>query len=155
MKLDQAGLEELLRSGLIVFIDGECNLCHGTVQFTLRYERAPAARFAALQEFAPLLARKFPGFSSRPNSLQTVAVVDRGQLFTQSSAVLRLAREYRFPWGVLARMAVLVPAVVRDQAYDFVARNRYAWFGKKDSCVWNPSVGPERIVSFLPPTQPT
>ena len=149
MKLNQAGFETLFRSGLIVFIDGECHLCHGLVQFILRHEAEPRAHFAAIQDFLPELSRLFPALAPELQSLQYVLVVDQGKPLVRSEAVLRIARSFRAPWSVLARLGLVVPAPLRDLIYVWIARNRYAWFGKKDQCAWNPAVSRERIIERL------
>jgi predicted DCC family thiol-disulfide oxidoreductase YuxK len=102
----------------VVMFDGTCNLCSGVVQFIIA--RDPDARF----RFAPLAAIE----------AETIVLVDRGSTFTRSTAVLRIARRLCFPWPVMY-LLILVPRPIRDAVYDFVARRRYRWFGRREACL--------------------
>jgi predicted DCC family thiol-disulfide oxidoreductase YuxK len=71
--------------------------------------------------------------------------VQNGKLYKRSTAALRLARMLRFPWN-LAYGFIIVPAFIRDFFYKIIARNRYRWFGQKDTCR---IPTPEEIARFL------
>jgi predicted DCC family thiol-disulfide oxidoreductase YuxK len=116
----------------VVLFDGVCNLCNGFVRFII--ERDPHGRF----QFAPLqsnaatsLLSGHPDHTALPDS---VVLVDEGGLYVKSTAALRVARGLRFPWPVFW-VFVVVPRPVRDWVYDFVARHRYRWFGRRDVCM--------------------
>jgi len=116
----------------VILFDGVCNLCDGFVQFVIARDRAGRFQFAALQsESARRLLARVDGFGGLPDS---IVLVDGGRVYTRSSAALRIARALPFPWP-LARAFVVVPRPVRDWIYDFVARHRYRWFGRKDVCM--------------------
>jgi predicted DCC family thiol-disulfide oxidoreductase YuxK len=127
----------------IVLFDGVCNLCHGTVRFLL--DRDPAARF----RFAPLQSdvgqALLAHFDLDPTALDNVVLIDADGLHVRSDAVLRCARLLRAPWNWSWALTA-IPRPLRDAAYDFVARNRYRWFGKKDAC---PMPRPEWRARFL------
>ena len=112
----------------VVLFDGVCNLCNRTVQFVLA--RDPNARF----QFAPLdseAARRLLGLQPPP---ETIALVEDGCVSTKSTAALRIARHLRFPWPLLYAF-LAVPRPLRDLVYDWIARHRYAWFGRRESCM--------------------
>lgn len=89
-------------------------------------------QFASLQsKAAAALLSGHPATMPRPDS---VVFVEGDRLSTQSTAALRIARALGFPWS-LAYALVIVPAPLRDAVYDWVARNRYRWFGKRDVCM--------------------
>jgi len=113
--------------GAIVLFDGVCNLCNGAVQFILARDPGARFQFAALQSET---ARRLLGTNA---SLESLALVEAGQVFRKSAAVLRIARKLRFPWTLLY-VFVVVPRPARDLIYDWVARHRYGWFGKRDTC---------------------
>lgn len=116
----------------VVLFDGVCNLCGCSVQRVIRHDRAGRFRFAALGSSGAerlLLAADAP--SPLPDSM---IVVDGGRCFTGSDAALRTARRLPFPFPLLGVFAV-VPRPVRDALYRLVARNRYRWFGKRESCM--------------------
>ena len=65
---------------------------------------------------------------------ETIVLWEAGKIWSKSTAVLRIARGLRFPWS-LCYAFVAVPRPLRDLVYDWVARHRYAWFGKRESCM--------------------
>ena len=64
----------------------------------------------------------------------SIVLVDDGRLYVRSTAALRIARRLRFPWPILW-VFMAVPRPLRDWVYDVIARHRYGWFGKRDSCM--------------------
>ncbi len=116
----------------IVLIDGVCHLCQGLVRFII--PRDPKARFL----FAPLQSETAGGMLSAgglgSDQLNTVVLVENGTCYTESAAVLRIARGLRFPWPA-AYIFILVPRPLRDALYRLVARNRYRWFGRDEQCL--------------------
>lgn len=116
----------------IVLFDGYCTLCDGAVRFILERDPAAVFRFAALQSEAAQARLRAAG---APTVLpDSVLLLDPDGLHARSDAALRIARELRMPWPMLARLASLVPRRWRDALYDLVARRRYAWFGRRDTC---------------------
>ncbi|HHB90289.1 MAG TPA: thiol-disulfide oxidoreductase DCC family protein [Anaerolineae bacterium] len=116
----------------LLLFDGECNLCSGTVRWVLRHERGPALRFAALQSKTG--AAILDDFDLPRDVMDTLVLVEGGRAYVKSEAVLRLARYLRWPWSWL-RVGRLLPRAWRDALYDYVARHRYAWFGKSPVCL--------------------
>ena len=116
----------------IVLFDGVCNLCNGVVRFVI--DRDPQGRF----KFATLTSVTAARVLSPGNTVETlpdsIVLVEEGRVFTKSDAALRVARRLTFPWPLLYGLIVL-PRGLRDQAYDLVARHRYRWFGRQDSCI--------------------
>jgi len=112
----------------VVLFDGVCNLCNGAVRFILARDPAGRFRFASLQsEFARRLLRE-------DGRVETIVLLEAGKSYFRSTAALRIARGLRFPWPLLYAF-VAVPRPLRDLAYDWVARHRYAWFGKRETCL--------------------
>lgn len=116
----------------LILFDGVCNLCSSSVQFIIRNDKAGRFRFAPLQ--SPTGRALLEGQAHTRNS---VVLVEGEKVFTQSTAALRIARRLDGIWPLLYAF-IVVPAPIRDGVYQFVARNRYRWFGKQDSC-WVPS----------------
>lgn len=127
----------------VVLFDGVCNLCHGAVRFLLERDPAARLRFASLQSDVgrALLAER--GLDA--DALDTIVYVDADGAHLRSDAALRIVRDLGPPWSWLRVLAAL-PRPLRDAGYDFVARNRYRWFGKKDAC---PVPRPEWSARFL------
>jgi predicted DCC family thiol-disulfide oxidoreductase YuxK len=116
----------------VVLFDGVCNLCNGTVRFVMPRDPAGYFQFASLgSEPANRVLEAAHAEGSLPDS---VVLVEDGRVFTRSDAALRIVRRLAFPWPLLWGF-VIVPRLIRDALYDFVARNRYRWFGTRDSCL--------------------
>lgn len=119
--------------GPILLFDGVCTLCDGAVQFVLRRDRTARLRVAPLQSDAarPFLARA--GLDAR--YLDSLVFVDAaGRVHVGSDAALGVGRLLGAPWRGLAVAGEIVPRVLRDAVYRFVARHRYRVFGQKDAC---------------------
>ena len=130
-------------SGPILLFDGVCNLCHGTVQWVIAHDPAARFRFASLQSDAGralLAAHELP-----PDVMDTVVLIDGGSHWQKSGAALEVLRRLGGAWTV-ASLFRLLPRPLRDSVYDWVARNRYAWFGEQAAC-WVPT--PELRARFL------
>jgi predicted DCC family thiol-disulfide oxidoreductase YuxK len=121
----------------IVLYDGVCGLCNRAVQFLLKRDPHDRFRFASLQsDFSAQLLQRH-GIDH--TKLDTVyAVVNHGeaneQLLAKSDAFLLFAKVIGGVWNV-ARLGGLVPRLIRNWLYDFVAANRYRLFGKAESCM--------------------
>jgi predicted DCC family thiol-disulfide oxidoreductase YuxK len=115
----------------IVVFDGMCNLCAHSIAFILAHERYDAIRFAAAQ--SPAGRALLSEFGLEPERLATFVFTVGGTARVRSDAALEVARHLRFPWRLL-RILCLIPRPFRDSIYDFMARNRYRWLGKRESC---------------------
>lgn len=127
----------------IVLFDGVCNLCSGSVQFLLKRDPEGRFRFAPLQSDAGRSLLAEHGLAV--DSLSSVVLIEGGRVWQESAAALRIARHLRGPWKLL-RIFVIVPRPLRDLVYRWIARNRYRWFGKAETC-WLPT--PELEERFL------
>ena len=115
---------------LIVF-DGVCVLCSGFVRIVVRLDRKNRFRCATAQSpFGEALFRKY---GLRTDSYETNLVLVEGKAFMRLESFVAVMTELGWPWRV-ARVLLLLPRPIRDWLYDRIARNRYALFGKKDSC---------------------
>lgn len=116
----------------IVFFDGVCNFCNYWVQFALKRDHKDNLRFAPLQgQTAKNLLSK-AGIDH--NIITSVVFFDDSKVFTESSAVLEICRYLDGGWKLL-RVFHLIPAFMRNAVYRWVGRNRYKWFGQKDTCM--------------------
>jgi predicted DCC family thiol-disulfide oxidoreductase YuxK len=118
--------------GAVVLFDGVCNLCNGFVQFIIPRDPAGHFRFAALSSEAAARVLSNAGHEVPP--VDSVVLVEGGGVYVRSTAALRIAKRLRFPW-FLAYGLMVVPRVVRDAVYDFVARHRLQWFGRRETCL--------------------
>jgi predicted DCC family thiol-disulfide oxidoreductase YuxK len=127
----------------IVLFDGVCNLCSGAVQFIIRRDPAGRFRFASLQ--SPLGEELLARFGIDRDVTDSVILVEGDRCYQESDAALRVARGMKGAWKALAALR-LIPRPLRDAVYRLVARNRYRWFGRQETC-WLPT--PELRGRFL------
>ncbi len=119
----------------IILFDGLCNLCSGVVRFVIKRDRRARFRFASLQSDAArrLCARAGHALPTTPDP-DTIIVIHNGRVLERSDAAIAIARGLNAPWTLLG-VARIIPRPIRDALYRFVARNRYRWFGKRDTCM--------------------
>jgi predicted DCC family thiol-disulfide oxidoreductase YuxK len=116
--------------GQVAFFDGVCNLCNGAVNFLLDHDHRHRLRFAPLQGAAfARLAREHPWLQGT----DSFVLWDGARPHARSSAILRSLVALGGAWR-LAAVGLIVPRPLRDLAYDFLARRRYRWFGRRESC---------------------
>lgn len=113
----------------ILFFDGVCNLCNSTVDFLIQRDHNKIIRYASLQgETAKkTLAEKY--FTD----LNTVVLYQDGQIYTKSEAIIR-ALIHLGPKYALASIFLIIPGFIRDFFYTLIAKNRYRFWGKRDTC---------------------
>lgn len=116
----------------IIFFDGVCNLCNGFVRFIIERDPRARFRFGALQ--SDEARRSLHGFDLDQGRNDTVIYLRRDRALSRSTAVLHIAKDLGAPWS-LCFAFILVPPFIRDAVYQWVARNRYKWFGQRDSCM--------------------
>lgn len=127
----------------VVLFDGVCNLCNGFVQFCIERDKKGKLKFASLQSGVgqELLAQ----FGLKGAPLSTVVLIEGNQYYTKSSAGLRVLKHFGGFWQLFYGLMIF-PKPLRNWVYDYIAKNRYKWFGKKESC-WMPT--PELENRFL------
>ena len=135
----------------IILFDGICNLCNSAIQWVIARDKEGRFDFATLQSDAA--RRELEGVMGRDEIValpDSIVLVDSDGVHTRSAAALRIARALGFPW-VLLGVAVVVPRPIRDAVYDWIARNRYRWFGRRDTCM---TPTPDLTARFLDAGEP-
>jgi predicted DCC family thiol-disulfide oxidoreductase YuxK len=115
----------------IILFDGICNLCNSSVQLIIRRDPTGYFKFASLQSETGQRLIKQYGISKQIDSL---IVIEKQKVYIKSSAALQICRKLTGFWRFFLILSVL-PPFFRDSLYDLVAKNRYNWFGKRDSCM--------------------
>ena len=114
----------------VIIFDGMCVLCSGAAKFIMRHDKRAVFRLTSLQsEWTKEFALAHPDVWNQ----DTIMVVTNSAVYTESCAVLYVACMLGFPFTILLLLSI-VPAFIRDATYRAVARRRYAWFGKRESC---------------------
>ncbi|HWJ90318.1 MAG TPA: thiol-disulfide oxidoreductase DCC family protein [Flavisolibacter sp.] len=116
----------------LVLFDGVCNFCNRSVNILIRHDKKNCFRFAALQSPAGQALLKKHGLD--PNSFTSFVLIEGEKIYTKSTAVLQLTKHLPWYWKGL-QLLRLMPRSVRDAFYDWIARNRYRWFGRKNACM--------------------
>ncbi len=127
----------------IVIFDGVCVMCSGFVQFLLRHDSSKRVRFLTAQ--TPLGQALYAHFGLKSGDFDTYVLLVDGVARVKSDAALKLFALLGLPWSLLG-VGCIVPGFMRDAVYDFVARNRFRWFGRRETC-YLPS--PEQRERFI------
>ena len=113
----------------VVLFDGICNFCDASVQFIMKRDGG-AFQFASLQsDIGQELVARF-GLQG----MDSIVLIEDEKAYTKSTAALRIAKKLGRLWPA-CYIAVIIPKPLRDKVYDWIAKNRYRWFGKKDVCM--------------------
>jgi predicted DCC family thiol-disulfide oxidoreductase YuxK len=127
----------------IVLFDGVCNLCNSSVQFIIKKDKQKQFRFASLQgEGGQKLLKKF---KLPATDLNSFILIEGDHFYSRSTGALRMLKKLGGGWKLFYAF-IIIPTFIRDAVYNFIARNRYKWFGKRNEC-WIPT--PELKERFL------
>lgn len=116
----------------VLLFDGVCNLCNSSVQFIIKNDKKGKFKFASLQSDYGQKAIK--DYNLGDENLKTVILIADGKAYKKSTAALEVAKRMDGLWPLLY-IFWIVPYPLRDLIYNWVANNRYKWFGKKDQCM--------------------
>ena len=116
----------------IILFDGVCNLCNSSVQFIIKRDSKKIFLFSSLQSDAGqaiLLQNNLKNLD-----FNTIVLLEDGIIYEKSSAILKIIRRlsglYKFGY-----VFIIIPKFIRDFVYNIISKNRYKWFGKRDSCM--------------------
>lgn len=116
----------------IVLFDGVCNFCNAGVNRIITHDPKDRFRVAPLQ--SEIAATLLTPFGIKAENLDSVALIENGKIYQRSTAALRIARRMSGAWPLLFAF-IIVPQFLRDAVYDWVGRNRYKWWGKREACM--------------------
>ncbi len=116
----------------VILFDGVCNFCNGAVNFTIRRNKKNDILFAPLQsEQGQALLKQY----NLPfKEMESFVFIENGKAYQRSTAALKVCRHLNSLWPVCYGL-IIVPKFIRDGIYNWIAKNRYKWFGQKDSCM--------------------
>ena len=118
-------------SDKIVLFDGVCNFCATSVQFIIRHDKTNSLKFSSLQS---ALGQELLTKYNMSKDLEGVVFIENNKAYFKSAAAFKIVRYFGGFWRILNVFSIL-PLFVTDFGYDIIAKNRYRWFGKKDSCM--------------------
>jgi predicted DCC family thiol-disulfide oxidoreductase YuxK len=128
----------------IILFDGVCNLCNSAVQFIIKHDKKDVFRFVSLQSKLGLEILAYIGIDSK--NIDSIVLYEPGlAYYYKSDAILQIAKSLNalYSLGVIFK---IIPTGIRNHLYDYIARNRYKWYGKKESCM---IPTPELKIKFL------
>jgi predicted DCC family thiol-disulfide oxidoreductase YuxK len=121
---------EILSAHPIILFDGHCILCNRLTRFIIQRDKKGAFRFASLDsDVGRWLIEKY-GVQKTDD---TVVLIEGNNPYLRSNAILRMFSRLGGLWSLVS-LGFAVPRFVRDLLYNFIARNRYRWFGKYGAC---------------------
>ncbi len=115
----------------VIVFDGVCNLCNRFVNFVMDRDSKGLFKFGTLQsEPAQIILKEL---NLARDDFETFLLLEDGKVYTKSTAAIKILRTLGYLWPLMS-VFMIVPQVIRDQLYSFVARNRYRWMGRADVC---------------------
>ena len=124
---------QLPKDKSLILFDGVCNLCNTSVLYVIKHDAKNRFLFAPLQSnIGQQIIAKYNLDTSKTDSI-ILYTPDKG-LKVKSTAALHIARRLGLPNNLLS-VFLIIPAFIRNWVYDFIAKNRYKWYGKKDNCM--------------------
>ncbi|GHB35205.1 thiol-disulfide oxidoreductase DCC family protein [Mongoliitalea lutea] len=115
----------------IVLFDGVCNLCNNSVDFIIRRDTKNVFKVGAIQDAHT--QKLLDSYEIPADYLDSLIYIHKDQVYFKSRGALEIARNLGGLWPILYGL-IIIPAFIRDPIYDWIARNRYRWFGKKETC---------------------
>ncbi|WP_159799009.1 thiol-disulfide oxidoreductase DCC family protein [Flavobacterium sp. MK4S-17] len=126
-------MEKLPVNKKIILFDGVCNLCDATVQFIIKKDKNDVFRFVQLQSELGKEIISYIGVDT--SKTDSIILYEPGKAYYyKAEAAINIAKELG---GVYTAMAIfsLLPKKITNSVYDYVAKNRYKWYGKKNECM--------------------
>ncbi|MBP6431922.1 MAG: thiol-disulfide oxidoreductase DCC family protein [Ferruginibacter sp.] len=115
-----------------ILFDGVCNFCNSAVNFVIKRDKKGVIKFAPLQSNAGL--QLLQQYNLPTNDMKSFVFIDGGVAYTQSTAAIKVCKYLNGAWS-LCKIFIIVPKFIRDGLYNWVAKNRYKWFGQKETCM--------------------
>ena len=126
-------LDTIPKNKKLVLFDGVCNLCNDAVLKIIKHDKKDIFLFAALQSnIGKNIINELGIDSSKIDSI--ILYIPGENYFIKSEAALNIANEFQGFWKLFQIFKVF-PLFFNDFFYDFIARNRYRWFGRKEQCM--------------------
>lgn len=124
---------EMNENNKIILFDGVCNLCNSSVQYVIKRDKSHTYRFAALQSEIGKKLVDERGIDT--SQIDSIILIEPGvAYYTKSTAALKIAQSFGGVWQ-LTSVFEWIPEKIRDWVYDYIAKNRYKWYGKKEVCM--------------------
>lgn len=117
----------------LILFDGVCNLCNNSVQYVIKHDTNNTFLFAPLQSIVGKQLVETYGIDTKKTDSILLYTPEKG-IDHKSTAALKIAVSLGFPQNLMS-VFFIIPPFIRNWVYDYVAKNRYKWYGKKESCM--------------------
>jgi predicted DCC family thiol-disulfide oxidoreductase YuxK len=125
-------LDTLPKNKKIILFDGVCNLCNSSINYVIDHDKQDVFRFVSLQSDLGETIQEYLGIENK--SLDTIILyVPEEAYYVKSTAAIKIMNEFLGLWK-LTQVFLILPSPIRDLVYNFIAKNRYKWYGKQESC---------------------
>ena len=121
-----------IKNKSIILFDGVCNLCNASVNFIIKHDKNAQFIFASLQSDAAkeILLQ----YNLKKIKIDSIVLIQNNEIYEKSSAALRIAKALSGGFKSLY-LFIIIPKFIRDFGYDYIAKNRYKWYGQKETCM--------------------
>jgi len=127
-------IKEIPKDKQLILFDGVCNLCNSSVLYVIKRDKHNKFLFAPLQsQIGTKLINQFHIDTNKTDSI-LLFCPNKNSIKYKSSAALHISKHLGFPTYLLT-IFLIIPAFIRNWFYNYIARNRYKWYGKKESCM--------------------
>ena len=124
-------IHELRNTNFIILFDGVCNFCDKSVNFIIKRDTKDQFLYAPLNSEAGIDFIKTQ--SEKVKNTDSIILITKDKVYSKSRAAIKIASKLSGLWFLMS-LFYIVPSLIRDSIYDYIAKNRYQWFGKLDSC---------------------
>jgi predicted DCC family thiol-disulfide oxidoreductase YuxK len=121
-----------MHSEPVILFDGVCNFCNAAVNFVIKRDKHKVIKFASLQSEAGRIM--IQRFSLPGEDMRSFLLVENNTVYNRSTAALKVCRYLNGLWPICYGM-MIVPLFIRNGVYDWIAKNRYKWFGQRNECM--------------------
>ncbi|NJM80759.1 MAG: DUF393 domain-containing protein [Flavobacterium sp.] len=126
-------VENLPKDKKIILFDGVCNLCESSVQFIIKRDKKDIFRFVAIQSELGQKIIKHIGIDT-PKTDSIILYIPRKAYYYKAEAALLIAKDLSGFYSALSYLS-FIPNSIKNAVYDYIAKNRYKWYGKKEFCM--------------------
>jgi len=125
-------ISTLPKNKKIILFDGVCNLCNSSINYVIDHDKKDVFRFVSLQSELGKTIQEYIGLENK--NLDTIILYIPGKAYyIKSTAALHIMKEFSGFW-ILMQFFTIIPSIIRDVIYNFIAKNRYKWYGKQETC---------------------
>jgi len=125
-------MKEQQKNQYLILFDGVCNLCNSSVNFIIKHDKKNKFVFAPLQSDIAKIKAEGIGFDY--SKMNSIILIIGGKAYSKSTAVLFISKNLSGLYPLFFCF-IIIPRIIRDMIYDYIAKNRYKWFGKKEVCM--------------------